>query len=312
MNSTNVTFTYNVQTVIQQCSYIVVGFSAFITNCLILLAILIRKNPLEHFFYFVGALAIGDIIHGLGYLFAGARRLSLILSGSDKSLITMWDCAVAFPTLFFTYGREASIVMTLFISLDRLIALSNIKFYLNLSKRYAVLMIFFGYLCVSISVFILCYTSYVTGRNVLVTVMCYVDFTPTMSIYESFFVISLGFLSSLLMIVSLIVVWFQRSSSIPQIQQVQVKRQYKLTVTIALIVSLTILLWTVPNLLAHIYKTNGGPLYTLLSPYMWCLTNFSSTVNALILIFINSEIKKSLLNFFFKSQTVVSTVNPRT
>lgn len=305
MNATNLTYSFNLQGVIQHSAYIVVGLSAFLSNCLIFLAIVFRKSKLEHFFYFVGALAFGDIIHGLGYLFAGARRLNLVLSGNDKDMVPLWQCAIVYPTVFFTYGREASTIMTLFVSIDRFVAIANMKVYLTLGKWYAIILISFAYLFVTVSVSGISYMSFAAGPGTVVSTMCYTDFPPTATSYSALMVVVLGFCSSFVMLCTLIIVQYQSSSSFAQIQQVQLKRQSKLTILIAFIVFSTLVLWTIPNTIAYLYSTNGSVLFTLLSPYMWCLTNFSATVNAMIFIYKNHEIRKVLLNIM-KPPTVVS------
>ena len=74
-------------------------------------------------------------LSGMGYLTAGPYRLTLAMRGMLGNPVMPWVCMQALHTPFFIFGAQASGLMLVMVSLDRLVAIRFFAFYMGLQSR---------------------------------------------------------------------------------------------------------------------------------------------------------------------------------
>lgn len=134
------------------------GSLSVAANCVIIIIFLVSaKLRIRKELLLLVALAIADLVYSLGVSTVGYRRIFVI--GIYQHLIPRWECVKRIEILligFIVIGAQAGHIMTLFISIDRLIAIKWFKRYNDLPPRCYVL-------CIVGTAFVYSIASYMVG-----------------------------------------------------------------------------------------------------------------------------------------------------
>lgn len=117
------------------CLYILFGGLSLIANGIIIAVFLLnaRFRNRKELLLLVG-LAFADLIYGIGFSAIACRQIIV-----KSTYVTRWECLTLYEQMFLAFAIQASPLMTLCVSVDRLIAVRWLQFYNGLSRMKYVL-----------------------------------------------------------------------------------------------------------------------------------------------------------------------------
>ncbi|KAK0405734.1 hypothetical protein QR680_018166 [Steinernema hermaphroditum] len=248
----------------------------------------------------LGGLCLADISHSLAFFVAGIMRKHKIDIGLEHELVEQWTCYfVAFDIMFFV-GYQFTGLMTMVVSLDRLLAVTCPLMHATLRTRHYLLMIGLQLVyCVAIYFIAL---PFQMSSTLLVSGLCFTStgfYRPIWSYLLSFRIITIG--TSVLLYVP--IVWKTRKllagSKKPAVASrfnVKKQRLARLNVTIGLASISGLVLLFVPDILI-LFDLFGVAAFDVI---FYIIALNKCVVNVFFFTFRHRELRTAFMRPFLK------------
>lgn len=282
-------------------SDIVTGFLSSLGNFIILLLFLFYKKLKRKELFILFGLAAGDCIYGQGCFIGGIKRLNLVLKNQHFTLVSPWFCQSQFVTFCYIYGPKLSALMNLVISIDRLISVSWGLHYQALTIRYVytVTGIVFGFVTVSyLTGLVLSATMPTTPSTVALCFSTQASW-PSYGTYYTTLIAAANCSSVFIYCIVMSVLKYRLTRASIEMQNVQQKRQNKVTKTLG-IMSLTDFLFTVVPFIIQT-SVNASNLSSsvadVIIPVSWMFVPINCVVRFVIYVWKLKDVRKALISF---------------
>lgn len=259
---------------------------------------------------FIG-LALADLINSLAYFGYGLR--GFVIARMAPFLMTPFQCMIqGYHITFFEIGEAASSLMTMFVSLDRLIAMVFIGYYRNLGKIYIYTIIGFVAAYTLIDVIVSWIGSSMMEQKKQYPARCgHPQSVPSYYYtWHTIQIITCGYISIILYLSAILVMKLKQSST-SSVHAAQIKREAAVTKRIAIVIMTMFFLQILPS---TIYETNVGNLYffDIIGPYVWALYALTPSVNVFVYALRTPEFQSKIkISFCMQNKVGLETIFQR-
>lgn len=300
-NTDNSTIGLDPLQVIVYVVYIGAGSFSASANLMLLIIFFLYKNVKKKELLILVGSTVGDFLYGIGFIFGGARRLQLVLKNIHMEQVSPWFCQKEPSTFLYIFGAQLSALMNVMVSFDRLIAVTWFHTYNRLTTRYV--------LGVTSGVVMFVTASYFTGfvlsanmdRNASVSVLCW-STQASWSSYGTYYttlIASANCTGIVVYIVVMLVLKVRAKNAHASLQNVQQKRQLKVTKVIALSSCADFLMDVVPWVVQVTISAVDLPesFTRIVSPLTFLIIQARRTVTVSIYIYKFSEMRQAFILF---------------
>lgn len=284
-----------------QIGLLCIGVTAAGTNAIIAILIVIRKNLRRKELLILVGLAVSDVIYAIGVIIGAIRRLYLIYNNQLLIKVSHWYCQLIPSTFFFVFGPQVSSLLSFAISIDRLLSVVWFTRYqsLNISYVYKIVGSIFAYGLVSYSVGFL--LSFTTDRSPIVGNLCFA-IQASVPEYGTFFN-TLSATANCLSITTYVAIIFilrKRSKQSLTSQDIQQKRQMKVTKTVFFTTLADFVLEVIPWAIQTSVNTFNLPdsVTSKMSPVVFILIQCKRVVAFAIYLWKLKDIREAFCFYF--------------
>ena len=166
------------------------GFATMLSNLLVFILFVTDKTLRQRYLYIVRI--IGDFINGVNFGYGGFARLKEMSAGTYYNFISQWDCAKKLYSLFQILGTQCPTLVSLFISLERVLAvMAPFWYHAKFGNRQRIMLVLFTILFCVISLTINYATVYPLQAKRIIWGYCPLSFSSNeiYNISHQFFIL---------------------------------------------------------------------------------------------------------------------------